>query len=282
VSTLLRALVLTSALCALPLGVHAQRADGAALGVRVEQPAAQSSPNSGPWNTDTVTSKFGGSFGRLPVWSAPIASALVPGLGQARLGQDRFVAYLALETYLLIEYFKNEREGNHNADSFRAIARDIARRGFPGSRPDTVWQYYEKVEKYDASGVFSKSLTGPIVPETDTLTYNGQQWILARKVHGIPLDQNPANNVRYADAVAYYASRAITQPYGWSWVNASFEKDIFKQTIGKSNDAYRRATGDLIALMANHIVSSIDAFSSVRLIQSRAGVLHVQASIPVR
>ena len=220
---------------------------------------------------------------RLPLWSAPIASAIIPGLGQARLGQDRFVAYMALEAYLVLQYFKNGHEGDDNAATYRNIARNVARRGFPGTRPDTVWQYYEKMEKYDASGLFSKTLGGPTVPETDVGTYNGLQWVQARQVYGIPLDDpNPANRSTYAQAVAYYESRAIPLAYAWDWVNANLEKDLFVRTINQSNDAFRRASTDVIVLIANHIVSSVDAFSSVRLAQAREGGLQVRASIPLR
>ena len=39
-------------------------------------------------------------------------------------------------------------------------------------------------------------------------------------------------------------------------------------------------TNDLIALIANHILSSIDAFASVRLMQAAGGGMRISASIP--
>jgi hypothetical protein len=223
-----------------------------------------------------------GRLHRYPLWSAPIASAFIPGLGQARLGQERFIAYMALETYLLVEIIKNSGEERDNSSTYRAIARDVARRGFPGSHPDGEWRYYETMEKYDASGSFSLNLGGPTVPETDAQTFNGIQWILARERYGIPLDDpNPAARATYAEAVTYYEQRAIPQNFGWNWLNASLEKDLFVQAINRRNDAARRVTNNLIVLIANHIVSSIDAFSSVRLIQSN-GAFRATASIPLR
>jgi hypothetical protein len=231
---------------------------------------------------DTASSRLSRQLDRMPLWSAPLASALVPGLGQARLGQERFVAYMALESYLILRYARHRREGSHNAATYREIARDVARRGFPGFHPDTVWQYYEKMEKYDASGVFSKSIAGATVPETDPLTYNGQQWMLARQVYGIPLDDpEPIARATYAQALAYYESRAIPLAYAWNWVNASLERDLFVRAIDRSNDAYRQATSDLIVLIANHIVSTVDAFSSIRLMQSRDGSLRAAATISI-
>lgn len=221
---------------------------------------------------------------RLPLWSAPIASAILPGLGQVRLKKDRFVGYLAAEAFLILQYAKNNKEGNDNTIEYRAIARDIARRNFPGTHPDTVWQYYEKVAKFLESGSFSLATSGgPTVPEIDPATYNGEQWILARQTFGIPLDLPDARgNSSYPEALALYESRAIPQAYGWSWRNAQLEKDVFTKTIGRSNDAYRRANNALVALIANHLLSAVDAFASVRLIQAAGGEMRVSASIPIR
>ena len=220
------------------------------------------------------------ALARLPLWSAPIASALLPGLGQARLGNERSVAYLAAEGYLVLKYAQNTREGRDNEHTFRALARDVARRSFPGSHPDTVFQYYEKLEKFVESGRFTQVINGPTVPETDADTYNGEQWMLARQRFGIPLgDPNPSALPGYRSAIEYYESRAMRQEYGWSWRNAQLEKDLFKRAISRSDAAYRSAQDALIALMANHLLSAIDAFATVRLIQAAAGTMRVSATI---
>ncbi|MEO5815248.1 MAG: hypothetical protein ABIT20_08220 [Gemmatimonadaceae bacterium] len=221
---------------------------------------------------------------RLPLWSAPIASVIVPGLGQLRLGKDRFVGYLAAEAFLILQYSKNTREANDNTREYRALARDIARRNFPGTHPDTAWQYYEKVGKFLESGLFSESASGgATIPESHADTYNGEQWILARQTYGIPLELRDASgNPNYADALALYESRAIPQAYGWSWRNAQLERDVFNTTINRSNDAFRSANNALVAIIANHLLSAVDAFASVRLIQASGGGMHVSASIPIR
>jgi hypothetical protein len=220
---------------------------------------------------------------RLPLWSAPLASAVLPGLGQFRLGKDRSIAFFAVEAFLLIQFVKNNGEGDGSARNYRALARDIARRTFPGTHPDTIFEYYEAMGKNLESGSFSKTPTGPTIPETDPATYNGKQWILAREQYGLPLDDAGAfASPRYADALAYYEGRAVPQAYGWSWTNAQFEHDLFKSEIARSNDAYVRARRNLSAIIANHLLSSIDAFASVRLIQAAGGDLRLSASIPVR
>ena len=229
-------------------------------------------------------SRVRSALDRLPLWSAPLASAIVPGLGQARLHKDRFVAFMAAEAFLVLQYAKASGDGRDNAQSFRAIARDIARRGFPGTHPDTsAWKYYETMEKYLESGFFTLSRSGPTVPETDVTTYNGAQWVQARLLFGVPLDDPDARqNPGYARALARYESTAIQQAYGWSWRNAQLEQDLYRRSIARSNDAYRRATGDLIAIIANHVISAVDAFSSVRLIQAAGGEMRLSASVPVR
>jgi hypothetical protein len=231
-----------------------------------------------------TTSRVRNALDRMPLWSAPLASAIVPGLGQARLHKDRFVAFMAAEAFLVLQYAKSSNEGRDNAQNFRAISRDIARRGFPGTHPDTsAWKYYETMEKYLESGRFTLPTNGPTVPETDVSTYNGSQWVEARLLFGVPLDDPDAvQNPNYARALARYESTAIRQAYGWSWRNAQLEQDLYRRSIGRSNDAYRRATGDLLAIIANHVIGAVDAFASVRLIQAAGGEMRMSASIPVR
>jgi hypothetical protein len=194
---------------------------------------------------------------------------------------------MATEAYLLLKYIKDDRDGSDNASSFRAIARDVARRNFvvaPGAvPPDADWHYYESMEKYLESGFFSLTTSGPTVPETDQATFNGVQWTFARRQFGIPLDDPGASaNPNYPLAVALYESRAVGQPYRWSWRNAQLEQDLYKQTIARSNDAYRHAKYDVIALIANHLLSAIDAFATVRLMQTTDGGTRLSATIPVR
>lgn len=222
------------------------------------------------------------ALSRIPLAAAPLASAVLPGSGQARLGQDRLIGYLAVETYLLVQYFKNSHEGNNNAETYRAIARDVARRSFPGAHPDTAWAYYETLETNLESGAFTLGFSGATVPETDTTTYNGRQWILARRTFGIALDDpTPTASPDYARALAFYESRAVPLAYGWSWRNAQLEKDLYVRVIGRANDAYRRATNDLIVLIANHVLSTIDAFATLRLLQTSQGGLRVGASVGI-
>ena len=220
---------------------------------------------------------------RMPLWSAPLASALVPGLGQARLHKDRSVAFMAAEAFLFLQYAKATRDAGENATSYREIARDVARRGFPGTHPDTsAWKYYETMKKFLESGAYSLPGNGVTVPETDASTYNGDQWVQARELFGVPLDDPDARlHPNYARALARYEANAVRPEYGWSWRNAQLEQDLYKRAIARSNDAYRRATGDLIAIIANHVVSAVDAFVTLRVAQAANGDMRMSASIPL-
>jgi hypothetical protein len=275
-------------LAALPVGATAQRSAVLAIGVTHATGAVQLVEQEAiPTVSSADTSRrpdsfFHRSIDRIPFEAAPLASLVVPGLGQARLRQGRTAAYAAVEAFLLLQYGKDIREAHQNARDYRAIARTIARRGFVAAPPDTAWQYYEKLTEFIESGAFTMTASGPVVPEVDTLTYNGAQWQLAQRQFGVSPQSSDIGSPAYARALELYMARAVRQPYRWSWRNAQLEKDIYVRTISRTNDAYRRATIDLSAVIANHLLSAIDAFVTVRLTQLPNGTLRVSATLPVQ
>jgi len=193
---------------------------------------------------------------------APIASALIPGSGQLMLGNDRFIGYIAVEALSWWKYSKDVSEQRSQEASYKSLARRQARSHFtdasPDLLPDADWAYYEKMRDYKESGSFSLSATGPVIPETDVTTYNGSRWQLAQSTF----------STREA-ALQKYLEDAVRPEFAWSWKSAQFQYDIFKQTTNKRNDAYRAGFTDLMIIGANHTLSMVDAFSTVRL---RAGV----------
>jgi len=185
---------------------------------------------------------------------APLASALVPGSGQIILGQDRFVVYTAVEVFSWWAFAKNRHEQSQQETAFKRIAAGVARAHFTSNPRDTAWSYYEAMRDWQASGYYSKSPTGPIQPETDTSTYNGYHWQLALRTH-------PTRE----QALAEYEEVAIRPEFQWSWQDAQFQKDVFVRTTDKRNDAHRASVRDLAIIGANHMLSLIDAFTTVRL-----------------
>ena len=198
-------------------------------------------------------------------WSV-LASAVVPGSGQALLKQDRFVAYLAIEAYAWARYTADAREGRRARASYRELASEVARRQFGGSRPNGDFDYYEKMEKFAQRGAFDATPGGDLDPEPDSTTANGAIWLLARQTFWTdPTTPPPKSSQEYSNAATFYRDRAIKPEFQWSWANARLEYAEYRRTIRRSNNAYRTSLQDLGLVIANHALSTVDAFVTVRL-----------------
>jgi hypothetical protein len=188
---------------------------------------------------------------------SPIASAIVPGSGQYMLGNDRFIGYLAVEVLAWLQYTKNAREQRAQEAEFKLLARRIARAGFATGSvdelPDADWAYYEKMRDYLESGPYSLTLTG-LTPDTNVATYNGSRWQLAQATF----------STREA-ALAEYMRTAVRPEFEWSWTNNQIQFNHFVRTTDKRNDAHSAAQWSLLIVGANHVLSMIDAFTTVRL-----------------
>lgn len=217
-------------------------------------------------------------------WWTPLASAALPGSGQLLLGQDRFVAYAAVEAYAWLRYAADLREGRRQRTAYRELADEVARAFFADEKPRGSFDYYERMEAFVESGVFDRFPGGALDPELDANTFNGSLWLLARRTYWSDPEVAPEpDDEAYQRAVEFYRSRAVRPEYRWSWRNAQLEQDVFRRTIDRSNDAFRRSVTDLGIVLANHVLSSVDAFVSVRLIQrgARAGSsFGVAAEVP--
>ena len=185
---------------------------------------------------------------------APLISAVVPGGGQFLLGNGRALVYAVIEVIGWWNYQKNRNDVGQQTDAFKAIASGVARSAFTAHPQDGPWAYYEQMRDREESGVYSTTETGPVVPPTDTRTYNGYKWQLALQ-----------NNATCAAALAEYEQIAIKPEFQWSWKDHTLEYDIFKRTTELRNDANQRASNYLLAIGANHVLSMIDAFATIRL-----------------
>ena len=217
-------------------------------------------------------------------WWAPLASAALPGAGQASLGQDRALAYLAVEAYGWLRYASDVREARRQRAGYRDLAARVARANLSDARPLGDFEYYERMEHYVESGVFDASAEDGVQPETDPESYNGFIWLRARTTFWEdPTTPPPVGSDAYAAAIDYYTGRAITPEFRWSWRNAQLEQDVFRRTISRSNEAFRRSIQDLGVIIANHALSTVDAYVTVRL--RHAGTLGeglaIEASIPM-
>lgn len=210
---------------------------------------------------------------------ALLASAVLPGAGQFYLREERWVPYLALEAWGWITYANQKLRGRSLEQKYRDLAWSVARRGCGCMRRDTTFPYYEAMYKDHESGAFDMDESTPgIQPpdrENDARTYNGKQWLQAKALFfgGFVF---PPGSPEYARALAYYEANAIPREYEWSWGDSNLEQESFARVIGESDDALRSATRTLGLILANHVVSAIDALVTARLQAAVDGVHQIK------
>ncbi len=173
--------------------------------------------------------------------------------------------YLALETWAWISYANQQSRGRALERRYRDLAWQVARRVCPGVRRDTAFAYYEAMADFHESGAFdmNEGVSG-IQPESRQQTYNGQQWVRAKALF-LRGFEAPPGSPEYNRAIEYYSVHAIPAGYCWSWGDSNLEQDAFNRLIDQSDGALRAATRTLGLILANHVVSAIDALISARL-----------------
>ena len=196
----------------------------------------------------------------------PLVSLLLPGTGQLLAHQDRGAVYLAAEVYLVSRFLQLDHEAVAEAQRFQNLAFDVARRSFGPVRRDTIFEYYEQMERFAESGAYDKDPGPALVPESDPSTYNGSMWLLARQTYwedpNVPPDPM---SPQYLNALQFYQARAVGANFLWSWRNHSLEHEVFRDYIKRSDNAFRRAQNQIGLLLANHVLSAVDALISARL-----------------
>lgn len=197
---------------------------------------------------------------------APVASLVLPGAGQALLHQDRFIAYLALEAWAVLEFANQRTEARRQRNRYQALAREVARSLYGPTHPVGTWEYYENMEKYLESGVFDRLPGGEVDPDINPDTYNGAMWLLARTTYWSDPSIPPLlSSAEYRRAINFYLDRAVRPEYRWSWRNAQLEQDIYIRTIRRSNTSFREARAALGVALANHLLAAVDAVVTLRV-----------------
>jgi len=220
---------------------------------------------------------------RRPPWWAPLASGVLPGLGQAAAGQDRWIAYATAEAYAWVRYATEVSEGRRQRRTYQSLARVVAREQFGGLRPVGDFEYYERMQHYAESGAFDAIPGAGVDPEPDTSSFNGAMWLLARRTFWDDPDDTPdATSSEYRLALGFYLDRAIRPQFRWSWRNALLEQDLFQRSIEASNDAFRQSIQSAGVLIANHALSMVDSYITVRLDRrARDRSLGLRVTVPV-
>jgi hypothetical protein len=207
-----------------------------------------------------------------------LASAVLPGSAQYLMGDDRWVPYIAVELWSLVSWAQQRRLARSLEQRYRDVAWQVPRRSDrPETRRDTVFEYYEAMAYYRASGGWMPDG----LPERQAGTFNGDLWALAKALY-IPAGQ-PATpgTAAFQAAVAYYQSRAIPPGYGWAWGGSNLEQQVFADLIVESDAAFRSASRYAGMILANHITSAVDALITARLRQLAGnGVGFESAPVP--
>jgi hypothetical protein len=193
------------------------------------------------------------------------ASAVLPGAGQYLEGEERWVPYIVLEVWSWLSYFDRRADGRDAERRYKNLAWSVARRVSVGERRDTAFEYYEAMSHYETSGAFDADpqMEG-IQPDVDPTTFNGNIWQLARSIFipgGVSL---PPGTPGYDQALAYYQRNAIPPSFAWAWGGSHLEQQVYSELIRESDDGFRVANLVLGAIVANHIVSAIDALVIAR------------------
>ncbi|HEX6939633.1 MAG TPA: hypothetical protein VF158_09485 [Longimicrobiales bacterium] len=201
-------------------------------------------------------------------------SAVLPGAGQYRLGQKRGIAYAVLEAAGWWWYLDRRAEGRDFEAQYRDLAWTVARQGGAGPRRDGDFEYYEALAKYARSGAYDVDPgRDGVQPETDAGTFNGVVWALAQAIY-LPSGAGavPEDAPEYQLALAYYREHAAGPEFAWSWDGNAAAQQRYRELLATSDDALRSATRALGLILANHIVSAVDAFVTARL-RARPGVV---------
>lgn len=197
------------------------------------------------------------------------ASLVLPGAGQAALGLRRWVVYGVLEAALWTVHLEAAADVRRLSTAYRDLSWEAARLPTgPDQRREGSWSYYETLGQYLTSGAYDRDPDTPgLQPEVDIGTYNGVVWELARGIFlpgGVADPSSPA----YGDALDYYRDRAAGPDFLWNWSGRLDDLDRYNALIRDADAEARVRSTALGLVLANHIVSAVDALVVARL---RAG-----------
>lgn len=213
-----------------------------------------------PWPASPQTSSHAVS-----PQGAAARSLVLPGWGQLELDQRRGWAYALAEVTLWVVWADRRAAGRDVRDQYRDFAWETGRIR-AGARVDGPFAYYETLTKWVRSGAYDADpgLDG-VQPEEDPSTFNGSIWARARGLFlpsGTPPDPNDPG---YGQALDYYRSRAYGSEFLWDWSGRDEDQQALGSLIARSDERFRQATAALGAVLANHMLSGVDAFVSARL-----------------
>jgi hypothetical protein len=199
-----------------------------------------------------------------PALAPPFVSLALPGMGQHMLGQQRKWIYGAIEVIGWVAFLERRGKGAEYRDQYRDFAWTQGRLQ-SGPRIDGDFDYYETLSKWNSSGDFDADSGLPgVQPEMDAATFNGSIWSLASQIFiaggGPVTETDPA----FQGALGYYMERAYGAAFLWDWSTVPGGREELGGLIETSDDRFRQATTALGVVIANHLVSAVDAYLSGR------------------
>ena len=231
-------------------------------------------------DSSDVISSASSEPGRGVRYKPVLFSALLPGSGQIYQGQNRGYLYIATEVASIAGWMVFRNKGKDVREEYIDFAWVNARENISSHNVRGDDDYYEHIARWIKSGEFDADrnydLDDPftIDPWTESGTWNGEQWRIATINYFEPDSSGEYTIGTRADSLAalqYYAGRAYQEDFYWDWTNAGLEPNAlalqnqYLDLRDESNLAFQHATLSLVVLMANHVVSVIDAFISAKI-----------------
>jgi hypothetical protein len=184
------------------------------------------------------------------------------------MGRERWIPFAAVEVWAWSQFLQRRNEGRELQSRYRELAWLVARRVSAGTRTEAGWDYYEALSKFQSSGAYDMDPQSPgIQPETNPETFNGSIWVLARALFlpGGPEAPVDEASESYENAIRYYQSRAYRPDLAWNWGGSQLHRQEYADLIRASDENLRRSTTMIGVILANHLLSAVDALVTGRL-----------------
>lgn len=193
-------------------------------------------------------------------------AALLPGVTQVAEGRVWQGVLLGLvEAGGLWVYLDARSARDEGRRAYRDLAWTAARSSVR-PRVDPGFEYYEDLLFWTRSGAFDADpLQAGVQPERRSDTFNGRQWQLAAQIFlegDVAADPSTPG---YGAALDYYTGRAWGEELTWDWSAEPRARERFAGLIDEADSAARRASVAVGVVVANHLLSAIEAFVAYRL-----------------
>jgi len=202
--------------------------------------------------------------------SHTLMSLALPGLGQHQQRRSTKWIFAGLEVAAWAMYVERRSAGAALRNDYRDFAWQEGRL-HAGTRLDGNFDYYETLSKWNRSGAFDRDAgQSGLQPEEAPETFNGTIWLRAQ---GIFLGGGgQLGDSGFAQALAYYEERAYQTGFLWDWSGSTAGRERLAELISDSDSRFRQATTVVGVVIANHLVSAVDAFLASRGIASPASI----------